>query len=127
LLSAAEGTAGPRIAGYAAKFNKHSEDLGGWIEKIAPSAFNMSRGVGWPRVVAWYNHDPNMILDTITGGTLSLTVDKPACGTRSSRRRPAPTDVVELVQRGDVSQSTFAFQVTGEGSDEWDLSESGMP
>jgi uncharacterized protein len=59
---ATEGSDAPRIGGYAAKFNKRSEDLGGWIEQIAPSAFSMSRGVGWPRVVARYNHDPNMIL-----------------------------------------------------------------
>jgi hypothetical protein len=123
---AAEGTGGPRIAGYAARFNKYSEDLGGWIERIAPSAFNMSKGVGWPRVVARYNHDPNMILGTIAGGTLTLTTDEVGLFYEVEPPRTR-ADVVELVERGDVSQSSFAFQLTGEGSDEWDVTESGMP
>jgi uncharacterized protein len=125
-LRAADGAASPKIGGYAAKFGKYSEDLGGWIEKIDKSAFNMSRGLGWPRVVARYNHDPNLILGTITGGTLSLTVDK--AGLWYEVEPPSTrADVVELVQRGDVSQSSFAFQLAGEGSDEWGLTDWGMP
>jgi uncharacterized protein len=123
---ATEGIDAPRIAGYAAKFNKRSEDLGGWIEVIAPSAFNMSKGVGWPRVVARYNHDPNMILGTIAGRTLTLTVDDVGLLYEVEPPRTR-ADVVELVERGDVSQSSFAFQLTGENSDEWDLTGDGMP
>ena len=32
------------VGGYAAKFNKPSDNLGGFIEFIAPGAFNRSRG-----------------------------------------------------------------------------------
>ena len=93
---------------------------------IAPSAFNMSKGVSWPRVVARYNHDPNMILGTIAGGTLTLTTDEVGLFYEVEPPRTR-ADVVELVERGDVSQSSFAFQLMGEGGDDWDLSESGMP
>ena len=125
-IRATEGAAAPRIGGYAAKFNKRSEDLGGWFEQIAPSAFNMTKGVGWPRVVARYNHNPDLILGTIAGGTLSLTVDKVGLLYEVEPPRTR-ADVVELVERGDVTQSSFAFQLTGENSDEWDLTDDGMP
>jgi uncharacterized protein len=57
---------------------------------------------------------------------LTLTTDK--VGLHYEVEPPSTRDdVVELVQRGDVSQSSFAFQLAGENSDEWDLTDDGMP
>lgn len=113
------------IGGYAAKFNAHSQNLGGFVERIAPSAFNKSRGNGWPGVIARYNHDDNMVLGTIGGGTLRLGVDE--IGLTYEVDLPnARSDIYELVQRGDVRQSSFAFTVDMDG-DEWDTTDQGFP
>lgn len=114
-----------RIGGYAALFNRYSQNLGGFVEQVAPSAFNKSRGDGWPDVLARYNHDDNRLLGTIGGNTLHLSVD----GTGLVYEVEPPksrADVVELVERGDVRKSSFAFRVFPDG-DEWSLTDQGFP
>jgi HK97 family phage prohead protease len=114
------------IGGYAAKFERMSQNLGGFVERIAPGAFNKSRGDGFHGAVARHNHDDNMVLGTIAGGTLRLSVDN--VGLMYEADLPQTrADVYELVQRGDVRQSSFAFATTGEGSDEWATSDQGYP
>ncbi len=113
------------IGGYAAKFDRHSPNLGGFVERIAPSAFNKSRGNGWPGVIARYNHDDNMVLGTIGGGTLRLGLDEVGL-TYEVDLPSARGDIYELVQRGDVRQSSFAFTVDLDG-DEWDQTDQGFP
>lgn len=114
------------IGGYAAKFNKPSQNLGGFIEVIDPAAFNDSRGRDWPDVLARYNHDDNMLLGTTAARTLRLDVD--GTGLLYDVDLPASrADVHELVQRGDVAKSSFAFRVVGDDGDEWGLSEQNFP
>lgn len=111
------------IGGYAAKFDRMSQNLGGFVERIAPGFFNKSRGDGWPGVIARYNHDDNMVLGTIGGGTLRLGIDE--VGLTYDVDLPAARgDVFELVQRGDVRQSSFAFVAY---EDEWGTSDQGFP
>jgi HK97 family phage prohead protease len=111
------------IGGYAAKFDRMSQNLGGFVERIAPGFFNKSRGDGWPGVLARYNHDDNMVLGTIGGGTLRLSVDE--VGLLYDVDPPqARADVFELVQRGDVRQSSFAFVAY---EDDWTTSDQGFP
>jgi HK97 family phage prohead protease len=113
------------IGGYAAKFERHSQNLGGFVERIAPGAFNKSRGNGWPGVIARYNHDDNMVLGTIGGGTLRLGIDEVGL-TYEVDLPSARGDVYELVERGDVRQSSFAFVADMDG-DEWDTTDQGFP
>lgn len=104
------------IGGYAAKFDKLSQNLGGFKERIAPGFFNYSRSQGWPGAVARYNHDDNMLLGTTGAQTLRLDVDN--VGLLYDVDVPnARADVYELTQRGDVRQSSFAFIAD---EDEWD-------
>ncbi|HWK19815.1 MAG TPA: HK97 family phage prohead protease [Microbacteriaceae bacterium] len=111
------------IGGYAAKFNTFSQNLGGFIERIATSFFNKSRGDGWPGVLARYNHDDNMLLGTTAADTLRLAIDD--IGLSYEVDAPAArADVFELVQRGDVAKSSFAFNVF---EDDWSVNESGFP
>jgi len=117
------GAGGRTIGGYAAKFNRMSQNLGGFVERIDPGFFNGSRGDGWPDVIARYNHDDNMVLGTTAADTLRLSVD----GTGLLYEADLPSsraDVYELVQRGDVSKSSFAFIAL---EDDWGLTESGFP
>ena len=111
------------IGGYAAKFDRMSQNLGGFVERIAPGFFNKSRGDGWPGVLARYNHDDNMVLGTIGGGTLRLSVDEIGLGYDVDLPQ-ARADVFELVQRGDVRQSSFAFIAY---EDDWTTSDQGFP
>ncbi len=112
-----------RIGGYAAKFNRLSRNLGGFVERIDPGFFAKSAGDGWPEAMARYNHDDNMLLGTTQGGTLRLAVD----GTGLDYTVDVPAaraDVFELVQRGDVSQSSFAFYTF---EDDWSMTDDGFP
>lgn len=111
------------IGGYAAKFNTRSQNLGGFVEQIAPGFFNDSQARGWPSVVARYNHDDNMLLGTSAASTLRLTIDN--IGLAYDVDLPSSrADVHELVTRGDVRQSSFAF---ASFEDEWTSTEDGFP
>lgn len=114
---------GRMIGGYALKFDKRSQNLGGYIELIAPSFVSDSRSEGWPDVVCRYNHNDELLLGTTRSGTLQLStddvglvyeVDCPECR----------ADVLEMVSRRDVAHSSFAFECT---KDEWGTSEENFP
>jgi HK97 family phage prohead protease len=113
------------IGGYAAKFNRMSQNLGGFKEQIAPGAFNRSASQGWPDVQARYNHDDNMLLGTTGGNSLRLYVDEMGLNydvdlldDELSQR------IYKLVERGDVRQSSFAFIAD---QDEWTADDTGFP
>ncbi|MFE4397202.1 MULTISPECIES: HK97 family phage prohead protease [Streptomycetaceae] len=111
------------IGGYAAKFNKLSRNLGGFVERIDPAFFAKSEGDGWPEAMARYNHDDDFLLGTTAGGTLRLVVD----GTGLDYTADLPStraDVYELVARGDVTRSSFAFFCF---DDDWGLTDQGFP
>ncbi|MFD7860970.1 HK97 family phage prohead protease [Streptomyces sp. NPDC059783] len=111
------------INGYAAVFNRESSNLGGFVEVVDARAFNKSRGDGWPDVLARYNHDDNMLLGTVAGGTLRLLVDD--TGLQYDVDPPkARADILELVSRGDVRKSSFAFRTV---EDDWGMTDQGFP
>jgi HK97 family phage prohead protease len=115
------GRGGARIGGYAAVFNKRSRDLGGFVEVIAPGAFNRSRGNGWPNVLCRYEHTD--LIGTSAAGTLTLSIDSRGLLYEVEPPR-ARADVVELVERGDVRYSSFAFRTA---QDSWGTTPSGYP
>lgn len=123
LRLAATGSASRSIGGYASVFNKPSQNLGGFIERVAPSFFNKSRADGWPDVIARYNHDDAFLLGATRNGTLQLSIDE--TGLNYTVELPeSRSDVLELVSRGDIGKSSFAFQTH---EDDWGLSEQGYP
>tara|TARA_R100000329_G_C7610729_1_gene216713 strand:- start:945 stop:1538 length:594 start_codon:yes stop_codon:yes gene_type:complete len=98
-----------KVRGYAAVFNSLSEDLGGFREKINRNAFD---NVLDDDVVAVFNHDMNMVLGRTTSGTLKISVDER--GLLTEIDMPNTTlgnDLVELVERGDISKMSFGFYV----------------
>lgn len=109
------------LYGYAAKFNTRSQDLGGFVETIAPGAF--SKTIGEARVLCRYNHSDNHLLGTTIAGTLRLSVDE--VGLAYEVDIPDTTvgrDVSVLAQRGDVRFSSFAFECV---RDIWEFPETG--
>lgn len=108
-----------KIVGYAAVFNKDSEDLGGFVERIAPGAF--TEAIATSDVRALFNHDQNLILARNTSGTLELIEDE--TGLRYEFEAPDTSfgnDLLEMIKRGDVNQSSFGFTVK---SDTWEEQE----
>jgi uncharacterized protein len=114
-----------KIGGYAALFDKVSRNLGGFVEVVLPPFFNRTRSEGWPDVICRYNHDDNMLLGTSGGRTLELGID----GTGLTYEVDPPqarADILELVARGDVRRSSFAFRVDSDGQ-EWTVTDQGYP
>lgn len=105
-----------RIIGYGSVFNSRSEPLWGFREIIKPGAFD---DVLTNDVRGLFNHDPNFILGRSAAGTLSLSVDER--GLQYNILAPDTQTIRDLVIapmiRGDISQSSFAFQVARDGDD----------
>lgn len=96
------------IIGHAAVFNKDSEDFGGWIERVAPGAFD---DVLEDDAIAAMNHDPNQIFGR-NGKNMKLSVDK--TGLRYVVKMPDTTlgrDIRQLIKDEIITQSSFAFTV----------------
>ena len=119
----AQGDDPGQISGYAALFDTPTQiggDKWGFEEVIAKGAFNDVLG---DDVRCLFNHDRNLVLGRTASKTLSLRVD--ATGLHYEVQLP-PTaqarDLAALVQRGDVSESSFAFRVA---EDAWEHDEDG--
>jgi HK97 family phage prohead protease len=115
-----------RIGGYGAVFNKLSRNLGGFVEVVRSGAFNGSRAAGWPNVVARYNHDNNALLGTTAGRTLDLRVDDNVGLWYDVEPPQSRADILDLVRRGDIRYSSFAFRRMPKG-DHWTTSDQGYP
>lgn len=105
----------PVITGYASVFYVDGDagteyqlfpDL---KERIMPRAFNKALA-DRHNAAGLFNHDPNIILGRVSAGTLKLWKDQR--GLRYEITPPASRqDVVESIQRGDVTGSSFGFRV----------------
>lgn len=96
------------IEGYAAVFNKPSEDFGGWNERIAPGAF---AEVTKDDAVALFNHDHNLVLGR---NGVNVKIEQDEVGLRYRIELPDTTlakDLRQLVRSGIIHQSSFAFTV----------------
>lgn len=96
------------IEGYAAVFNKDSEDFGGWHERIAPGAFT---DVLHDDALALFNHDNNLVLGR---NKVNLTLTQDDVGLRYSLKLPATQlakDVMVLVGDKIILKNSFAFTV----------------
>jgi uncharacterized protein len=121
------GDSQPHITGYAAAFEKLSRRMGGFVERVMPTAFNEARDAGWQDVVCRYNHKDDMVLGTTGGGTLQLGIDERGL-TYDVIPPEHRSDVIELIKRRDVRYSSFAFRCAVPGTDdEWGVSDFGLP
>ena len=96
------------IEGYAAVFNKPSEDFGGWHERIAPGAFS---DVLNDNAVALFNHDMNYVLGR---NGVNVTISQDENGLKYRVKLPDTSfakDLRQLIKDGIIHQSSFAFTV----------------
>lgn len=113
-LTRADEADGPiGFRGHAAVFNTPtwigSKRWGFW-EEIAPGAF--TKAIQENDVRFLINHDPNLVLARTTNGTLRLSQDGIGLATDADMN---PTmyarDLALLLERGDVNQMSFAFNM----------------
>ncbi|MFZ8961533.1 MAG: HK97 family phage prohead protease [Flavobacteriaceae bacterium] len=122
-IRAEENDGESTIVGYAAVFNRWSENLGGFIEQISPDAFN---NTDFSQARALFNHDPNFILGSVKSGSLKLDVDE--IGLRYTIKAKQSQTINDLVvapiKRGDLDQSSFGFiiDLDNKEADTWDTS-----
>lgn len=108
-----------KLAGYAAVFNKRSVNLGGFVEVISPGAFRSSLERDQD-IRALINHD-GVPIARRKNGTLSLVEDD--TGLRVEIDLPDTTaghDLRKSVERGDIDQMSFGFNVRDDAVDEED-------
>lgn len=108
-----------KVGGYAAMFDKLSEDLGMFVplrEKIQRGAFADSVANGDVR--AFWNHNHDIVLGRNKNQSLRLHEDsKGLAFDLTLADTQAGRDAFTLIQRGDVSSMSFGFRVR---KDSWD-------
>lgn len=105
-----------RIEGYFAVFDSNYELWDGATESIGRNAFD---GALADDIRALIDHETRLVLGRTTAGTLTLRVDEHGLW-GSIKINEADSDAMNLyarVQRGDVSQCSFGFDILQERTD----------
>lgn len=116
---------GLRLSGYAAVFDKPTNIAGMFVEVIRHGAFRHAIASGQD-VALLYNHNPDTVMARTTNGTLKLREDDTGLWFEADLD-PRDSDaqrVVAKVERGNVSQGSFAFEAT---SERWNYDERDIP
>lgn len=120
----AKGDKPATILGHAALFNQKSVYMMGFRETIEPGAFSESLTGD---IRALWQHDTARVLGRTKAGTLRLWEDDQGL---AFELNPPDTqdgrDAVTLIERGDVDQMSFGFNVAP-GGDSWAEDEDGIP
>ena len=121
-----DGEDGITFIGHAAVFDRLSEDLGGFKERIQRGAFRkvLDRA---PDVRFLLNHDENHVMARTRSGTMELSEDPRGLRVYA---KLAPTqaakDLRVLVKRGDIDQMSFGFSMRDGGRDVWTEEDGGV-
>jgi HK97 family phage prohead protease len=102
------------IRGYFAVYNTDYPMWDGYIERIAPGAFNST---DISDVVALFNHDDDQLLGRLTNGkgTLSIGFDERGGYFEVEKNETtASKDVYENIRLGNIQGCSFAFTVSSE-------------
>lgn len=104
------------IEGYFAVFNQQTELWPGAFEEIAPGAFSNSLGND---IRALINHDTTLVLGRNKSGTLELKEDSHGLWGRIkiNQNDSDAMNLYERVNRGDVDQCSFGFNILSEETD----------
>ena len=105
-----------RIEGYFAVFDSNYDLWDGATESIGRNAFDGALG---DDIRALIDHETRLVLGRTSAGTLTLRVDEHGLW-GSIKINEADSDAMNLyarVQRGDVSQCSFGFDILQERTD----------
>lgn len=99
-------------------YNSRSEDLGGFVEVIAPGAFKRTLNARGD-IKAFWAHDEREILGSTAAGT--MTLEDRADGLHFSIKAPTGSaNRIESIERGDVQGVSFGFIIDPKG-EQWNL------
>jgi len=107
------------LQGIAAPYNTWSGDLGGFKEQIRPGAF--ARALREKQdVKCLFNHDADYVYGRVKNGTLTLrdTAAGLAFTNQLDKKNSRHQALYASVERGDVDECSFAFQLNP-GGDVW--------
>jgi uncharacterized protein len=125
-LEVREEGEGLTLSGYAAVFNRESENLGGFVEVLKPGCFKEVLKTD-PDVRGLLNHDANTIFARTRNGSLKLEED--STGLKfTAQIDPSDEDgrrVYSKVKSGLIDQCSFAFGVDDKGQ-EWSERDDGL-
>lgn len=104
------------IEGYFAVFNSVYDIAPGMSESIAPGAFSKSLAGD---IRALVNHDTSLVLGRTKAGTLVLREDSRGLWGHIdiNPNDVAAMDLYARVQRGDVDQCSFGFEIRSQDTD----------
>lgn len=110
---------GRTFRGYAALFDRDSEPMGGFVERIAPGAFRRSlTSHGWD-IKLLANHDAGRVLGSTRAKTLKLWEDSLGLWVEGVLpNSPEGDNIAEAVRRGDIDAMSFGFSVQP-GGEQW--------
>lgn len=107
-----------KLRGYAVVFNSLSLNLGGFKERIPPEAVNRTLRESLD-VRALVDHDSSKIIGRTRAGTLRLRSDGHGLAVEIfPPQTTAARDIMESVDRGDVTGMSFAFRML---EDDWHI------
>src|SRR5262245_1416008 len=105
----------PVIRGYAIVFGRPSENLGGFVEVIAPEAVDRTLK-DHVDLRALVDHDPGKVIGRLSAGT--LRVEKDSRGLSVEIDPPETSigqDLVASIKRRDVTGMSFSFRTMPNG------------
>lgn len=111
------------LVGYGIVFNRDSDNLGGFVERISPRAVAKTVGDQRANLRSLFNHNEDHLLGTVGDGSLRLSVDE--VGVRYEVDLPDTTagrDVAVLARSGRLRGSSFQFITR---SDDWEPRDDG--
>jgi len=111
------------IEGYGALYGVRSLDMG-FIETIQPGAFDQA---DLSDVRMLWNHNGDFILARTKSKTLQIRADqKGLFYSGQIAETSLGKDALISVTRGDVDQSSFAFNLDWDKDDEWGMNDDGV-
>lgn len=120
-LRASSDNGDMQLAGVAVSYGILSQDLGGFRECFARGAFTRALK-GKPDVKCLLNHSADIVLGRTTNNTLSLMDGENGLGF-VCQLNPASQqhrDIHASIERGDISECSFAFKLDGDDGDDAD-------
>lgn len=102
-----------RLEGYFSVFDQPYEVVPGWVETIAPGAFDRALRSGRDVKVLW-NHDTNIVLGSTENHTAELREDARGLfgGVEINENDQDAKNVYARVGRRDVTGCSFGFEIS---------------
>jgi HK97 family phage prohead protease len=114
------------ITGYAAVFDRLSQNLGGFVEEVDPGAFTETLQRKERNITALANHNVDWLLGTTLSGTLRLSVDGTGLPYEVDldMTDPDAQRIAAKVAKRKMLGSSFSFRAI---EDAWSTTDQGFP